>query len=63
MSGAAYFAGRSAFVVGAGLVRILTPEANRVILQSQLPQAMISVWEETDRDSLANMLDLSLIHI
>lgn len=56
MSGAAYFAGRSAFVVGAGLVRILTPEANRVILQSQLPQAMISVWEETDRDSLADML-------
>ena len=56
MSGAAYFAGRAAYGVGAGLVRILTPEANRVILQGQLPQAMLSVWEETDAVSLADML-------
>lgn len=56
MSGAAYFAGRAAYGAGAGLVRILTPEANRAILQGQLPQAMLSVWEETDAVSLADML-------
>lgn len=56
MSGAAYFAGRAAYVSGAGLVRILAPEANRTILQTQLPQAMISVWEEMDEASLADVL-------
>ena len=57
MSGAAYFAGRAAYTSGAGLVRILTPEANRIILQSQLPQAMISVWEEMDETALSDILD------
>lgn len=57
MSGAAYFAGRAAYTAGAGLVRILTPEANRMILQSQLPQAMISVWEEMDDASLEEVLN------
>lgn len=56
MSGAAYFAGRAAYVSGAGLVRILTPEANRMILQTQLPQAMLSVWEEMDEASLADVV-------
>lgn len=57
MSGAAYFSGRAAYASGAGLVRILTPEANRIILQSQLPQAMISVWEEVDDSALKEILD------
>lgn len=56
MSGAAYFSGRAAYSTGAGLVRILTPEANRVILQSQLPQAMISVWEEMDESQWTDIL-------
>ena len=56
MSGAAYFSGRAAYSAGAGLVRILTPEANRIILQSQLPQAMISVWEEMDETQWADTL-------
>lgn len=59
MSGAAYFAGQAAYFTGAGLVRILTEEENREILQSQLPQAMISVWEEMDELSLKEVLDWS----
>ena len=57
MSGAAYFAARSAYLMGVGLVRILTEEANRQILQTQLPQAMISVWEEQGDTSIIEMLN------
>lgn len=57
MSGAPFFAGMGAYCTGAGLVRILTDEANRVILQTQLPQALISVWEETDVPELEALTD------
>ncbi|MEE1243599.1 NAD(P)H-hydrate dehydratase [Frisingicoccus sp.] len=56
MSGAAYFSGYAAYAAGAGLVRILTPEANRIILQTQLPQAMISVWEEMTDEQLKSII-------
>lgn len=56
MSGAAYFAAYAAYVMGAGLVRILTVEANRQILQTALPQAMISVWEELNDEELEKTL-------
>ena len=56
MSGAAYFAAKAAYIMGAGLVRILTEEANRVILQTQLPQAMISVWEEMTNEQLKDII-------
>ncbi len=56
MSGAAYFAGAAAYRMGAGLVRILTPEANRVILQTLLPQAMINIIEETDDEKVDEMI-------
>lgn len=55
MSGAAAFAAEAAYRYGAGLVRILTSEANRVILQTILPQAMLSVWEEMDEQKLENL--------
>lgn len=57
MSGASFFAGQAACFTGAGLVRILTEEANRLILQTQLPQAMISVWEEMDDIKLDELLE------
>ena len=46
MSGAAYLSALAAYRTGAGLVRILTPEVNRAILQIQLPEAVITVYEE-----------------
>lgn len=45
MSGAAYFSAKAALVSGAGMVRILTDESNRIILQQQFPEALLSVYE------------------
>lgn len=39
MAGAAYLCAGAAYRSGAGLVKILTPEENRVILQTLLPEA------------------------
>ena len=43
MSGAAYFSAKAAYRTGVGLVHILTHEDNRIILQSQLPEAILTV--------------------
>lgn len=48
MAGAAYFAACAAYRTGAGLVRIVTPECNREILQTLLPEAMLTTYTETD---------------
>lgn len=48
MSGAAYLSALSAYRTGAGLVKILTVEENRFILQTGLPEAIIDCFEEED---------------
>ncbi|MBQ8911852.1 MAG: NAD(P)H-hydrate dehydratase [Clostridia bacterium] len=49
MAGAAYFAAKAALLSGAGLVEIYTPEENRVILQTLLPEAVLRIYTaETD---------------
>ncbi|OUP66257.1 hypothetical protein B5F13_04595 [Drancourtella sp. An177] len=49
MSGASYLSAKAAYRTGAGLVQIFTSEANRIILQSTLPEAIVSVYtDETD---------------
>ena len=40
MCGAAYLSALAAYRTGAGLVRVLTPESNRLILQILLPEAL-----------------------
>lgn len=50
MAGAAYFAAKAAYRTGAGLVEILTPECNRVILQMLIPEAVLTVYEEETPD-------------
>lgn len=45
MSGAAYLSALSAYRMGAGLVKILTVEENREILQTQLPEAILETYE------------------
>lgn len=45
MSGAACLAGTAAYRSGSGLVRILTQECNRQVIQSCLPEAVVSTWE------------------
>lgn len=44
MSGAAYLSALAAYRAGAGLVKILTVEENRQILQSQLPEAILETY-------------------
>lgn len=45
MAGAAFFSGKAAYVTGAGLVKIMTEEANRSILQQLLPEAVLETYE------------------
>ncbi len=51
MSGAAYLSAKAALRTGAGLVEILTPEENRVILQSLLPEAIVTVYDKDNIDT------------
>ena len=48
MAGAAYFAASAVLRTGAGMVRILTHETNRGILQTMLPEAMLSTYRDSD---------------
>jgi len=45
MSGAAYLSALAAYRLGAGLVRILTVPENRAVLQNQLPEAIVTVYD------------------
>lgn len=46
MAGAAYLCAKAAYRAGAGLVEIFTPECNRTILQTLIPEAIISCYGE-----------------
>ncbi len=50
MAGAAYLASLAAYAGGCGLVRILTDEANRPILQTLLPEAIMSTYSGENLD-------------
>ncbi len=45
MSGAAYFAAKAAYRMGAGLVKIYSPKENRTILQTMLPEAILDTYD------------------
>jgi NAD(P)H-hydrate epimerase len=51
MSGAAYLSAKAAYRSGAGLVKILTADANRVILQTSLPEALFAAYDEEGIDT------------
>ena len=52
MAGAAAFSGRAAYRTGSGLVKIVTEEANRQIIQSLVPEAVLDVYDEdTDMEA------------
>lgn len=53
MSGAAYLSARAAYCSGCGLVRIFTPEENRVVLQTQLPEAILTTYPAKKADMAA----------
>ena len=58
MSGAAYFSAKAAYRTGAGLVEILTHEDNRVILQTQLPEAILSTYgDHVDEAAISSIVE------
>ena len=59
MSGAAYLAAKAAYRAGAGLVEIFAPEANRVIYQTQLPEALLTLYdpENLNKNALRAAMD------
>lgn len=56
MSGAAYLNAMAAYRCGAGLVQVYTPEENRVVLQTLLPEAIIHTYESFDREEVIRLL-------
>lgn len=46
MAGAAVLAAGAALRSGVGLARVITPEANRIILQTSLPEAVLTLYEQ-----------------
>ena len=46
MAGAAILAARAAYRSGAGMVKVISPECNRVIIQSAIPEALYMPSEE-----------------
>lgn len=50
MSGAAYFSAKAALCSGAGVIKIYSPVANRIILQSQLPEAIFIAYDPRNID-------------
>lgn len=44
MAGAAYFSAKAAYRCGTGLVKVYTAEENRSVLQTSLPEAVLSVY-------------------
>lgn len=47
MCGAAYFAAKACYRTGAGLVRILTVQANLSVLQTLIPEAIVTVYDSS----------------
>ena len=52
MAGAAMFSAEAAYRMGCGLVRICTVEENRQIMQSRLPEAMLTTFREDDKNTI-----------
>jgi hydroxyethylthiazole kinase-like uncharacterized protein yjeF len=50
MSGAAYLCAKAAYTMGTGLVQIYAPEENRIILQSMLPEAILTTYNKENVD-------------
>ncbi|NCB92744.1 MAG: NAD(P)H-hydrate dehydratase [Clostridia bacterium] len=58
MSGAAYFSAKACLLGGAGMVMIFTEESNRIILQQQFPEAMLTTYrKEEDRQAVLTALE------
>jgi NAD(P)H-hydrate epimerase len=58
MAGAAVLCAKAAYRTGAGLVEVFTHESNRIILQTALPEAIVSTYsDELDENALLCSLE------
>ena len=57
MAGAACFSAKAAYRTGAGLVRVLTHQANRTIVQSLVPEAVLTTYEESTETEQKKILE------
>lgn len=48
MAGAAVLAARACYRAGAGMVKVITPPENRVILQQSIPEALLGTFEDME---------------
>ncbi|MFP3154497.1 NAD(P)H-hydrate dehydratase [Lachnospiraceae bacterium ZAX-1] len=46
MSGAAFLSGKAAYATGCGLVNLFTDKENQTILQTLLPEAIVTTWND-----------------
>lgn len=46
MAGAAILAARAAYRIGAGMVKVISPEENRIIIQEAIPEALYGTMED-----------------
>ena len=53
MAGAALFCAKAAYMAGCGLVKIITPQENRAILQGALPEAVLLSCMDADLQTVA----------
>ena len=53
ISGAAYFSAKAAYRTGCGMCRIISPEENRIIYQTQLPEAVLTLYSSVSPDEKA----------
>ena len=61
MSGAAYLCAKAALRTGSGLVKIYTTSDNREIIQTQLPEAIVSTYDDFDENGLRKELEWSTV--
>lgn len=53
MAGASILAAKAAYRAGVGMVKVVTPEENRIILQTSVPEAILSTYHKSmDRELL-----------
>lgn len=57
MAGAAFLSAKAAYTAGAGLVQIYTPKVNQAVLQTLLPEAIITAYDHFDEACIARLLE------
>lgn len=58
MSGACELCAKGAYRIGAGMVKIITAEENRVIMQEKIPEALLTTYSSDENKSLGEFRDI-----